>query len=1023
MVNRKGLGQANILCTNNNTSTGYGIVYADEVSGHRTVGRLADLYALHDWQLSASGDNTGSDAIGQLWYVVNADGNGNGCYYQLKDWSKRNEAAGWSIADYTTKAELQDKIDIIATADEEDITAEGDTPQTQVLKLKDRAYDSLNASGKGYKILRKNWQQINGERKNVLTQAMINEPNTIYEIRYDFDLNGAEIQIKEGCVLNFVGGSLDNGKINFNGCYINANSKCFNENLNICYIKNVWEGPYNEDLTEDSDGFVVIKYKNLPNNFFYRSAIDFQEIKEGTKIKASDVLELNKKIYSNPIKNKYIDPLWFAEKDSYTLQRMVDFADSSSIHVILLQNFEYSICSTIKLRNNTIFVGNGTKQYKGSGQYTETTNLKVINDIYTVFYGIGKRGVNLKHLTLSCNEDVNLNNFFIEILNVGTHLEDVHFLGNVKESAFLGISTLYTKIDNSHISIIHSDKYRECGILFREDLGPSSAYYGTNFSVIRNTNISAYCAVCHNGGLLYLDNCDIETGYGEDGVINIGEYKSSSSNLFLLNSYIESTPLNKTNYPNTGTDFPSIIKISSYNTITIENSLIYAQSVNRGTIFKGSKSNTIACTIIAKNNLFARANYVLYNLDNNKILFDDSNKYEGINFPGFFTTGFSPSETNYVKFLKDDIYKESGAFVPKVIGNKGSYLPINEGAVFNCSKNSIIEYGYKSINSIGMPFVIYGNNITLKNHNQYSKIINELDIKFCGIGYKDTPKIICQGNNVSLIPCFKQGKLKDIFIENGGYNVPSNAIATIENIGNEVDAEIELVVTNGTVTDVNIINEGDGYNTAEANFIDRETTNICLKIVSGSIVRAYVTNSMTLGFPYYLNISITNPEPVIKEAILNPVLTGAIRTYSGKDIVVKYNEMAMGFVAFDGDLYIYSVFHNDSSYGIMAYAPNSLTSADIGRTYYDTNNKVLYIWDGEKWRNAIGIPNGAYKTYGTYDKKPNAESGVLVGQSYFCTDKQTTEGASNGIVIYYKGNNIWVDALGRIVDDNYPTLS
>lgn len=216
MVKRKGLGQANILRTNNNTSTGYGVVYADEVSGHRTVGNLTALYALNDWQLSASGDNTDNDAIGQLWYVVNADGNGNGCYYQLKDWSKRKEAAGWSIADYTTKAELQNKVDNIATADEEDITVEGDTPHTQVLKLKDRTYDSLNASGKGYKILRKNWQQINGERKNVLTQDMINEPNTIYEIRYDFDLNGAEINIPEGCVLKFEGGSLSNGSIRFN---------------------------------------------------------------------------------------------------------------------------------------------------------------------------------------------------------------------------------------------------------------------------------------------------------------------------------------------------------------------------------------------------------------------------------------------------------------------------------------------------------------------------------------------------------------------------------------------------------------------------------------------------------------------------------------------------------------------------------------------------------------------------------------------------------------------------------------
>lgn len=334
MVKRKGLGQANTFRTNNNTSTGYGVAYADEVSGHRTVGSLADLYALHDWQLSASGNNTDNDAIGQLWYVVNADGNGNGCYYQLKDWSKRNEAAGWSIADYTTKAELggvvenintkldkkedtasvdqklslkadleefnntvsginaniatkanaqdvtnaigelQDKIgdrvvvsgNVTNNPDEEDITAEGDTPQTQVLKLKDRAYDSLNASGKGYKILRKNWQPINGERKNVLTQAMINEPNTIYEIRYDFDLNGAKIEIKENCVLSFKGGKLLNGKILLADTLINPNDcEILFENIEIKGIINnedKYARWFNYELNHDDWGMISVLFSN-----------------------------------------------------------------------------------------------------------------------------------------------------------------------------------------------------------------------------------------------------------------------------------------------------------------------------------------------------------------------------------------------------------------------------------------------------------------------------------------------------------------------------------------------------------------------------------------------------------------------------------------------------------------------------------------------------------------------------------------------------------------------------------------
>lgn len=93
---RKGLAQANTLRSNNTTSTGYGVIYADEVSGHRTVADLSALYALYAWQLSASGDNTSNDAIGQLWYVVDADGSGNGSIYQLTDWNNRTSGLGWT---------------------------------------------------------------------------------------------------------------------------------------------------------------------------------------------------------------------------------------------------------------------------------------------------------------------------------------------------------------------------------------------------------------------------------------------------------------------------------------------------------------------------------------------------------------------------------------------------------------------------------------------------------------------------------------------------------------------------------------------------------------------------------------------------------------------------------------------------------------------------------------------------------------------------------------------------------------
>ena len=51
------------------------------------------------------------------------------------------------------------------------------------------------------------------ESRNVITQIMINQPNTIYEIRYDFDLDGETIYVPENCVLKFEGGSIGNGTL------------------------------------------------------------------------------------------------------------------------------------------------------------------------------------------------------------------------------------------------------------------------------------------------------------------------------------------------------------------------------------------------------------------------------------------------------------------------------------------------------------------------------------------------------------------------------------------------------------------------------------------------------------------------------------------------------------------------------------------------------------------------------------------------------------------------------------------
>ena len=111
-------------------------------------------------------------------------------------------------------------------ADEEDLTSLN-VDSTNVLKFKDKEYNPLTYSGMGRKILRKNL--VNSV--NTLTQSMINQANTVYVIQYDFTL-GEDITVPENCILEFDGGSINNGKISGTTLSIHGNGAKF-ENLHI----------------------------------------------------------------------------------------------------------------------------------------------------------------------------------------------------------------------------------------------------------------------------------------------------------------------------------------------------------------------------------------------------------------------------------------------------------------------------------------------------------------------------------------------------------------------------------------------------------------------------------------------------------------------------------------------------------------------------------------------------------------------------------------------------------------------
>ena len=100
-------------------------------------------------------------------------------------------------------------------------------------------------------------------------------------------------------------------------------------------------------------------------------------------------------------------------------------------------------------------------------------------------------------------------------------------------------------------------------------------------------------------------------------------------------------------------------------------------------------------------------------------------------------------------------------------------------------------------------------------------------------------------------------------------------------------------------------------------------------------------------------------------------------------------------------------------HGPTANRPSVLSTGEAGFAYFDETIAKDIVWSGTDWREADGALAGVRRT-GTFAQKP-AAANIYVGFAYFCTDKQTTEGATNGIPIYHKGSDVWVDAMGRTI--------
>lgn len=237
-------------------------------------------------------------------------------------------------------------------------------------------------------------------------------------------------------------------------------------------------------------------------------------------------------------------------------------------------------------------------------------------------------------------------------------------------------------------------------------------------------------------------------------------------------------------------------------------------------------------------------------------------------------------------------------------------------------------------------------------------------------------------------------------------------------VSNERSSVIELYVGNKS----NVLNVKTNVRNRDISWDDLtiKTYNNYLYVTIKQGSRLYINQFSGLnkmGTPI-LNYStgVTVPE----EATVVNVFDGSYYSYLQPNTIPDYevgmSHSGFGVCYYDskkGVLRRYDglPYNNNNIKGTDNNLPNNLDLDSIGFAYFNTTYNKPIWWNGQYWVNADGLRYNILRS-GTFVNKP---SDADIGYAYFCTDKQTTEGSTNGIVIYYKGDNTWVDALGRVV--------
>ena len=145
------------------------------------------------------------------------------------------------------------------------------------------------------------------EFRNILISNMINQPNTIYEIRYNFDLDGKTITIPENCVLYFNSGKFYNGSISMDNTIVstlyedvlsevNISGSYYNIQKYIKDTKSLFQA--NLDKLNDTVYPITLGFSISPNVATMNTSINYSVVSDNKPL-VPDVMKISKQVNDN----------------------------------------------------------------------------------------------------------------------------------------------------------------------------------------------------------------------------------------------------------------------------------------------------------------------------------------------------------------------------------------------------------------------------------------------------------------------------------------------------------------------------------------------------------------------------------------------------------------------------------------------------------------------------------------------------------------------------------------------------